>query len=117
MADVRLGLLVLKTRQLDRLRAFYAALGLAFAEEKHGDGPLRHAARIDGLVLEIYPLPPDATADGTTRLGFVVADLDGVVRSLEAADASVVSRPADTAWGRRAVARDPDGRAVELTQR
>jgi hypothetical protein len=36
MGTVKLNLLVLKTRQLDRLKAFYATLGIGFAEEKHG---------------------------------------------------------------------------------
>jgi predicted enzyme related to lactoylglutathione lyase len=117
MPSVTLNLLVLKTRQLNRLRGFYAALGLDFAEEKHGDGPTHHAARLDDLVLELYPLPSEATAaDSTTRLGFQVADLDALLRTLESAGASVVGRPQRSAWGYRAVVRDPDGRVVELTQ-
>jgi predicted enzyme related to lactoylglutathione lyase len=114
---IRLNLLVLKTRQLDRLRQFYAALGIAFAQEKHGDGPLHYAGTIGDLVLELYPLPEGAgLADSTTRLGFAVAGLDAVVRALEGVGAEVVALPRQTAWGRRAVVRDPDGRAVELSE-
>lgn len=40
MAGVSLRLLVLKTPQADKLRAFYQALGVELAEEKHGDGPI-----------------------------------------------------------------------------
>src|SRR5262245_4260890 len=115
MATIKLHLLVLKTRQLDRLKAFYAALGIAFAEEKHGDGPTHYAGRVGEALLELYPLPEDAgPADTTTRLGFAVSDLDTVVGSLEAAGGVVASPPRRTAWGYRAVVRDPDGRAVEL---
>jgi hypothetical protein len=40
MAGASLRLLVLKTRQVDRLRNFYQALGVELAEEKHGSlGP------------------------------------------------------------------------------
>jgi hypothetical protein len=54
MNAAKLNLLVLKTRQLDRLRAFYAALGLSFAEERHGEGPLHLAARDpDGRAVEL----------------------------------------------------------------
>src|SRR5262249_55832028 len=60
MSDVTLNLLVLKTQQLDRLKEFYSALGLSFAEEKHGDVPLHLAARVGEVVLELYPLPADA---------------------------------------------------------
>ena len=117
MTDLRLNLLVLKTHQPDRMKAFYAALGIAFAEEKHGDGPTHLAARVGDLVLELYPLPADAEkADATTRLGFTVADLEAAVRSVEAAGGTVANRPRRTEWGRRAVVRDPDGRAVELCE-
>src|SRR5947209_5302880 len=114
---MRLNLLVLETRQLDRLKGFYAALGIAFAGEKHGDGPPHYAGNIGDLVLELYPLPEGAgPAEATTRLGFAVAGLDAAVHALEAAGAEVIARPRQTAWGRRAVVRDPDGRAVELSE-
>jgi predicted enzyme related to lactoylglutathione lyase len=117
MTAVKLSLLVLKTRQLDRLKAFYAALGIAVTEERHGGGPTHHAGRVGDVVLELYPLPEDAgPADATTRLGFVVPDLDAAVHALEAAGGTVAARPRTTDWGYRAVVRDPDGRAVELVQ-
>jgi predicted enzyme related to lactoylglutathione lyase len=116
MSTPRLNLLVLRTGQPDLLRAFYAAIGLDFAVEKHGDGPTHHAARHGDLVLELYPLAEGTTVDATTRLGFAVAGLDAMLKTLEAAGAEVMSRPRRTAWGYRAVVRDPDGRAVELTQ-
>lgn len=105
---------VLKSQHLNRSRDFYAALGISFAEEKHGDGPIHLAARVGDLVLELYPLPADAgLADAATRLGFSVPDLDGVLARLSAA---VVSGPRSTEWGRRAASRDPDGRNVELLE-
>mgnify|MGYP001395022962 CR=1 FL=1 len=117
MDAVKLNLLVLKTHQLERLKDFYAALGLSFAEERHGEGPPHLAARVGDLVLELYPLPADAgPADGMTRVGFAVPDLDAAMRSLEALQAVVVSGPKMTEWGRRAVVRDPDGRAVKMVQ-
>jgi predicted enzyme related to lactoylglutathione lyase len=115
--ELRLTLLVLKTRQLARLRAFYTAVGLAFVEEVHGNGPAHLAASVGGLVLELYPLPDDAgPADATTRVGFAVSDLDATLVSLGAVQGTAVSQPKDTPWGRRAVVRDPDGRAVELVE-
>jgi hypothetical protein len=75
MAAARLNLLVLKTTGPGRLRAFYAALGISFAEERHGEGPVHYAGRVGDLVLELYPLPAGAgAADATTCLGFAVAD-------------------------------------------
>jgi lactoylglutathione lyase len=115
MSETRLNLLVLKTQQPDRLKDFYSVLGLSFAEERHGDGPLHFAARIGEVVLELYPLPADACpADDSTRLGFAVPNLDAALQSLDAVGAVLVSQPKTTPWGRRAVVRDPDGRAVEV---
>jgi predicted enzyme related to lactoylglutathione lyase len=117
MPAAKLNLLVLKTRQMEKLRDFYAAVGIAFTEERHGGGPTHYAARLADVVLELYPLSADAgPADATTRLGFAVADVDAAVRSLEAAGGTTVHKPQQTAWGYRAVIRDPDGRAVELCQ-
>jgi hypothetical protein len=115
MQGVSLRLLVLKTRQLDQLRAFYQALGIALAEERHGRGPLHYAGQVGEATLEVYPLGDDAAAtDATTRLGFTVDSLDDALRSLNALGVMPSDAPRQTPWGRRAVVRDPDGRAVEL---
>lgn len=117
MAGVSLMLLVLKTRQVDRLRAFYQALGIELVEEQHADGPVHYAGKIGDAVLEIYPLPDEGgAADATTRLGFAVDRLAEVVQTLHAVGAVITAEPRQTAWGLRAVVRDPDGRAVELYQ-
>lgn len=118
MADASLSLLVLKTRRPEKLREFYASLGIDLAEERHGTGPVHYAGRVGDAVLEIYPLPDDTTpADATTRLGFVVDGVAEVVEALRAVGTRVDGEPRATKWGLRAVVRDPDGRAVELTQR
>jgi len=117
MPEVSLTLLVLKTRQADRVRTFYEALGIAFTEERHGTGPRHHAGRIGDVVIEIYPLPDDGTADASTRLGFTVENLAEVVQTLQGIGTPVAKQPTQTAWGLQAVVKDPDGRSVELTQR
>ena len=110
-----LKLLVFRTPDPNRLRRFYQALGIEFAEERHGSGPLHFAGRIGEAILELYPFEGEgAIVDSTLRLGFSVTDLSETIRSLEADGATVVSKPKPTAWGNRAVVRDPDGRSVEL---
>jgi predicted enzyme related to lactoylglutathione lyase len=116
MANVSLTLLVLKTAQVDRLRSFYEALGIAFTEERHGSGTRHHAGRVGGLVLEVYPLPDEGSADTSTRLGFAVDNLAEVVRTLQGLGTQVVKELTHTAWGLQALVKDPDGRSVELTQ-
>ena len=118
MADVSLTLLVLKTRQVEQLRLFYQTLGIAFAEEQHGKGPVHYAGRLGGAMIEIYPLRDDGSpVDASTRLGFAVENVAEVVQTLQGIGTKIVTPPRETAWGLQAVARDPDGRSVELTQR
>ena len=112
-----LRLLVLRTKQLERLRDFYAPLGVSFVPERHGDGPLHYAGDLGGAVLELYPLDEyGPSSDSLTRIGFSVLDLTATLRGLEAVGGKVVSKPRETEWGLRAVVRDPDGRAIELYQ-
>ena len=82
VAAIQLKLLVLKTRQVDKLRAFYHILGVEFAAKRHGDGPLHYAGRVGETVLEIYPLAGRLAPDAAIRLGFAVADLDAVVQAV-----------------------------------
>ena len=116
MAGVSLRLLVLKTGQVDNVRTFYERLGILLSPERHGQGPPHYAGQVGECVLEVYPLPDGGEADVTTRLGFAVADLSRVLEAMQAGGTPVLSPPRDTAWGKRAVVRDPDGRAVELYQ-
>src|SRR4051794_16062846 len=83
-----LNLLVLKTPHVERLVAFYAALGIVFAEERHGAGPIHQAGRVGPTLLEIYPLPADAKPDVTTRLRFAIEDVDATVERLRSLGAA-----------------------------
>jgi len=115
MTSVSLSLLVLKTRQLEVVRNFYAALGVDFKPEQHGSGPLHYAGQLESVVLEIYP-SEDPIAD-SLRIGFAIDNLEKAIQALRSVDAAVISKPKDSPWGLRAVVRDPDGRSVELLQK
>ncbi len=118
MPPPTLKLLVIKTHRTDELRQFYATLGCDFVEEQHGRGPLHWAADMGKAIFEIYPLPDKTTpVDTTMRLGLEVAELDEILSSLEEQQVEIVTAAKETEWGKRAVVRDPDGRAVELYQK
>lgn len=118
MAHISLTLLVLKTRQVEQLRAFYQTIGVDLVEEKHGKGPVHFAGRARDVVIEVYPLPDDGSpVDSSTRLGFAIENEAEVIRALEGIGTRIVTPPKETAWGFQAVVKDPDGRSVELTQR
>ena len=118
MADVLLTLLVLKTRQIEQVQLFYETLGIELAEEQHGKGSVHFAGRAGNVVIEVYPLPDDGTpVDSSIRLGFAIENVTEIVQALEGIGTKVVTPANETAWGLQSLVRDPDGRAVELTQK
>lgn len=112
----KLNLLVLRARQPEKLAGFYSKLGLEFKLEQHGAGPRHYSSEEGGAVFEIYPLENELTSTRNTRIGFVVDSLDQVFASL-GEDGRIVSAPAESEWGRRAVVIDPEGHKVELLER
>ena len=120
MNNAQLSLIVLRTSQMEAMLAFYKTLGFAFAEEKHGSGPVHYSTQTGSSVFEIYPgeagAPIDRKASGATMLGFSVASLNDVLASLERSRSPFISGAKDSPWGRRAVVTDPDGRAIELSE-
>jgi predicted enzyme related to lactoylglutathione lyase len=114
VTDVSLRLLVLKTHDVDRLLRFYESLGISFAEEKHGGGPVHFAGTLGETVFELYPLPADGAVDASTRLGFSVGRVDAIMEALDAAGGRVLRPAKQTSRGYMAVVADPDGRSVEL---
>jgi lactoylglutathione lyase len=118
MDEVLLKLLVLKTRQVEQLRLFYETLGIGLTEEQHGKGPMHFAGQVGDVVIEVYPLTDESTpVDASIRLGFAVDNLAEVVQKLQSIGSEIVTPPRETAWGVQAVVHDPDGRAVQLSQR
>jgi predicted enzyme related to lactoylglutathione lyase len=112
-----LKLLVLRTSQLERLRRFYQLLGIDFTEEQHGTGPLHFTGQVGITVIELYPHASEGNfVDSSLRLGFSMTNLDETIQALKKDGIAIVSEPKATAWGARAVVRDPDGRSVELYQ-
>ncbi len=108
-----MNLLVLRSPDIDRAAKFYAEMGLLFTKHRHGTGPEHYSACVDGFVFEIYPLGNHPPTTGT-RIGFSVDDVDSIVTMLVAMGAELISPPADSEWGRRAVVKDLDGHVVEL---
>jgi len=115
---INLALVVIKTDKLHKQSEFYSSLGFEFDYHRHGNGPYHYASIGKNPVLEIYPLPKGTEiADHTTRLGFVVDDLNQVVQTLIDKGISIIREPIQTEWGYTAVVQDPDGRKIELTEK
>ena len=110
-----LNLIVLRSPDIDRAVRFYQAMGLKFDKHRHGKGP-EHYACEESMVFEIYPLGSGQPPTTSTRIGFSVDDVDSVSKLLKEAGGKVISAPADSEWGRRAVVKDLDGHVVELVE-
>lgn len=108
-----MNLAVLRSPDIDRASEFYSEMGLLFTKHRHGSGPEHYTSCVDGFVFEIYPLGKHPPTVGT-RIGFSVDDVDSIVTMLVAIGAELISPPADSEWGRRAVVEDLDGHVVEL---
>ncbi len=111
----RPNLTVIRCADIDASAAFYRLIGLEFEKHRHGTGP-EHYAASDGIwAFELYPASVKFPVSSSTRMGFAVASCDEVADRLRVAGFSLDADPADSPWGRRAVAQDPDGHRVELS--
>ena len=121
MTKPSLGLVVVRSADIEQTLRFYRALGLEFTEEQHGNGPVHYACDLGGTVIEIYPgkpgTAPDRRAGGATLLGFQVGLLEVTLKAIAEIGATVLTAPQASPWGKRAVVQDPDGRAIELSER
>lgn len=112
-----LNLIVLRSPDIDRAARFYSQMGLVFTRHSHGTGPEHYSSEVSGLVFEIYPSTSKSQPTVGTRIGFSVDSVDQIVSLLSQIGAEIVSPPADSEWGRRAVVKDLDGHVVELLTR
>ena len=108
------NLLVIRSSDMQRAVEFYQAIGLRFALHRHGTGPEHYASEESGFVFEIYPRKDTKNDTSRTRIGFRVENVDAIVNVLRNLQTTIVTEPADTECGRRAVVKDFDGHSVEL---
>src|SRR5262245_32538993 len=111
-----LNLVVIRARDIEGLARFYEALGLQFTKHRHGNGPEHLSSEVGGIVFEIYPAGANEST-ASTRLGFSVRALKDALDELRSLGATVLTEPADTAYGRRAVVKDFEGHKVELYEK
>jgi lactoylglutathione lyase len=120
MKSPSFSLVVIRTANTEASLSFYGALGLEFAQEQHGTGPVHYSCDLGGVVLEIYPgqegQSPEPRAGGATMLGFHVAALNETLVALKQLNIEPKTAPKDAEWGRWVNVTDPDGRVVQLTQ-
>lgn len=117
MISVMLNLVVIRSPDIEASARFFAEFGLSFEKHSHGKGPQHYVSEKGGVVFEIYPQIDGQETTAMTRLGFTVEVLDQVIARLESIGAKILSAPADSPWGRRAVIQEPFGHKIELVQK
>ena len=101
-----LKLIVIKTKDIDKLMQFYQLIGLTFDKHQHGKGAIHYATIIKEIVFEIYPLPiSEIKADNTLRLGFEVINLKELITELELKNVKIINYPKQTEFGFMAIAK------------
>jgi catechol 2,3-dioxygenase-like lactoylglutathione lyase family enzyme len=124
-AVVQINLIV---ADLERSRAFYDLLGIAFrARNRHGEGPAEawvstntgipvvlHSTAFASWWDETAPQPSAGGPQVDLELESAER-LDEVIAGLGAVGATIVKPPTDMPWGQRfAIVHDPDGHRVGL---
>jgi len=110
-----INLMVIRTSNLERLRAFYSTLGLELVEERHGTGPVHYSCTMAGTVMEIYPTKRPVT--GGNRLGLRLQTPAAAIERLQLAGyLPNGSAPLNRGTSSQAfMVRDPDGNELELS--
>lgn len=124
-AVVQINLVV---ADLERSRAFYERLGLAFrARNRNGEGPAEawvstnagitvvlHSAGFASWWDETAPQPSAGGPQVDLELESAEG-LDATVAALDTAGATTIKQPTDMPWGQRfAIVLDPDGHRIGL---
>ena len=111
--QLSLKYLVLRTKNIDKLKLFYETVGLSFVKEQHGEGPWHYSCAIGNFVLEIYPAADAASKD---MMGFKIENLEEKIQELQKIGVQIKTPIKQKAHPKRAVVYDYDGRIVELTE-
>lgn len=109
--------ITLNTSQLQKMRAFYQAMGLNFHSRKVDKGSELLVAESNGLELILMEVDQSsATTHPQVQLVFQVKNVREACAALAKLDAFFLLEATDMPSGVLAILQDPDGRAVQLVQ-
>ena len=121
---IRVASTVLYASDLEASARFYRLVGLPLEDEHHDEGARHCATELGDVHFAVYQADEGLGAQAPTWrcaasdfLGFYVDSLDDVVDRLRVAGEDLFEEHQQRPWGCRIVARDPDGRAIEINQR
>ena len=113
----RVGLLVIRSNDMDRAADFYSALGMKFTKHSHPPCGEHYSSVEDDCVFEICQRRQKQSETTATVFGFNVSSLDRVLSILVSKGSIITRPPEESEWGRSAVIRDLDGHSVFLCEK
>ena len=118
MTKIKIGSLVLRSKEIKKCLEFYKILGFSLEEEEHEEGPIHYACDYEGFHFAIYEgkegKAPKRHECGSSQIGLYVEDVDEIYNKLINFGAESIWEPDDSPWGRTAMVLDPDGRPIEF---
>ena len=114
--NASVGLLVLRSDDMDRLAAFYTALGLNFVKHSHPPCGEHYSTTDESCVFEICQRKNGQRATTDVFFGLNVSSVGDSVESAVANGGTVMRSSEGSQWGSTAIIRDPDGHRVMLSE-
>ena len=111
-----IGLLVVRSDDMDRLAAFYTALGFTFEKHSHPPCGKHYATSGTDCVFEIYKRKSDQPKRTEMFFGLNVSNVDDAVEAAVGHGGTIIRSAEDSEWGRSAIIRDLDGHRVMLSE-
>lgn len=111
-----IGLLVIRSDDMDRLAAFYTALGFSFEKHSHPPCGEHYATTETDCVFEIYQRKSDQPKRTELFFGLKVSNVDDAVESALVHGGTIIRPAEDSEWGRSAIIRDLDDHRVMLSE-
>ena len=111
-----LGLLVIRSDDMDQAADFYKALGLALVKHNHPPCGEHYSTVGEGCVFEICQRKKAAVKTPLV-FGFNVSCVERAVQAAVAKGGVLIRGPELTEWGKSSVVTDLDGNSVILMQK
>lgn len=114
--NASVSLLVIRSDNMDRLAAFYTALGFNFVKHSHPPCGEHYSTNDKSCVFEICQRKDGQRATTNVFFGLNVFSVGDSVELAVANGGAVVRSLEDSEWGCTAIIRDPDGHRVMLSE-
>jgi len=110
------GLLVIRSDDMDRLAAFYKTLGFSFVKHSHSPCGEHYSTADRACVFEICQRRAGQRPTTDVFFGLNVPSVDDAVEAAVGHGGTVIRPAEDSEWGRSAIIRDLDGHRVMLSE-